>query len=65
MIVDIPDQRQVHVRGKRRDAVVGHGWTQAEIGEIVAHVALNVFSNYFKQVAEPALDFPAVPDLLV
>ena len=37
-----------------------HGWNAAEIGEIVAHVALNVFSNYFKQIAEPELDFPAV-----
>lgn len=35
-----------------------HGWTDEEIGEIVAHVALNVFSNYFNHVAKPALDFP-------
>ena len=39
------------------------GWTEAEIGEMVGHVALNVFSNYFKQVAEPVLDFPAVAAL--
>lgn len=39
------------------------GWTEAEIGEIVAHIALNVFSNYFKQIAEPPLDFPAAPAL--
>lgn len=38
-------------------------WTEAEIGEIVAHVALNVFSNYFKHIAEPALDFPAAAAL--
>lgn len=36
-----------------------HGWSDEEIGEIVAHVALNVFSNYFNHVAVPALDFPA------
>ena len=36
-----------------------HGWSDEEIGEIVAHVALNVFSNYFNHVAAPALDFPA------
>jgi hypothetical protein len=35
------------------------------VGEIVAHIALNVFSNYFKQVAEPALDFPPVAALSV
>lgn len=36
------------------------GWNDAEIGEMVAHVALNVFSNYFNHVAQPALDFPAI-----
>lgn len=46
------------------DALVAHGWNEAEIGEIVAHVALNVFSNYFKQIAEPALDFPAAAELV-
>ncbi len=39
--------------------VKSHGWSDEEIGEIVAHVALNVFSNYFNHVAAPALDFPA------
>jgi uncharacterized peroxidase-related enzyme len=34
------------------------GWSDEEIGEIVAHVALNVFSNYFNHVAAPELDFP-------
>ena len=38
--------------------VKSHGWSDEEIGEIVAHVALNVFSNYFNHVAVPALDFP-------
>lgn len=36
------------------------GWSEAEIGELVAHVALNVFSNYFNHVGRPPLDFPAV-----
>lgn len=39
------------------------GWTEEEVGEIVAHVALNVFSNVFKQIAEPPLDFPVAPAL--
>lgn len=34
------------------------GWTEAEIGEMAAHVALNVLSNYFNHIAAPALDFP-------
>jgi uncharacterized peroxidase-related enzyme len=37
-----------------------NGWSDEEIGEIIAHVALNVFSNYFNHVAAPELDFPAV-----
>jgi AhpD family alkylhydroperoxidase len=37
-----------------------HNWSDEEIGEIVAHVALNVFSNYFNHVAMPRLDFPFV-----
>jgi AhpD family alkylhydroperoxidase len=44
-------------------AVLEAGWTEAQVGEIVAHVALNVFSNLFKQVAHPPLDFPSAPDL--
>lgn len=39
------------------------GWNDIEIGEMIAHVALNVFSNYFNHVAQPELDFPAVVQL--
>ena len=46
-----------------KDALIEHGWSEAEIGEMVGHVALNVFSNYFKQVAGPVLNFPAAADL--
>ncbi|WP_035055925.1 carboxymuconolactone decarboxylase family protein [Andreprevotia chitinilytica] len=56
---------QGHVADEVRDALFAQGWTEAQIGEIVAHVALNVFSNYFKQIAEPALDFPVPADLVV
>jgi AhpD family alkylhydroperoxidase len=37
-----------------------HQWSDEEIGEMVAHVSLNVFSNYFNHVAKPELDFPSV-----
>ena len=40
--------------------VTAQGWTNEEISEMVAHVALNVFSNYFNHVALPQLDFPMV-----
>lgn len=39
-------------------ALKAAGWNDEEAGEIVAHVALNVFSNYFNHVAQPELDFP-------
>ncbi|MFJ7070399.1 carboxymuconolactone decarboxylase family protein [Streptomyces sp. NPDC101115] len=37
------------------------GVTDAELAEIVGHVALNVLSNFFNHVAQPELDFPLVP----
>lgn len=38
--------------------IKSHGWSDEEIGEMIAHVALNVFSNYYNHVAMPVLDFP-------
>ena len=40
-----------------------HGFTDGDIAEIVAHVALNIFSNYFNLVADTVVDFPAAPKL--
>ncbi|WP_265868591.1 carboxymuconolactone decarboxylase family protein [Streptomyces sp. SKN60] len=37
------------------------GVSDAELAEIVGHVALNVLSNFFNHVAQPELDFPLVP----
>jgi len=34
------------------------GYTDGEVGEIVAHVALNVFTNYFNNTAGTVVDFP-------
>jgi uncharacterized peroxidase-related enzyme len=36
------------------------GFDDEEIGEIVAHVALNSFVSFFSKVARPEMDFPAV-----
>ncbi len=41
-------------------AVRAAGYDVGQIGEIVANVALNVFTNYFNSVGETELDFPAV-----
>jgi uncharacterized peroxidase-related enzyme len=37
-----------------------HGFTDGEITEIVAHVALNIFTNYFNTALDVDVDFPRV-----
>src|SRR5262245_53254587 len=44
-------------------AVREAGYGDAEIAEVVAHVGLNVFTNYFNNVAGTAIDFPKAPAL--
>ncbi len=39
------------------------GFGDDAIAEVVAHVALNVYTNYFNNVAQPEVDFPAAPPL--
>ncbi len=41
-------------------AVKAHGITDGEVGEIVGHVALNIFTNYFNNTAKTEIDFPVV-----
>jgi uncharacterized peroxidase-related enzyme len=54
----------VEKRGQIADAdfqaVRAAGFTEGEIGEVVAHVALNVLTNYFNNVAQTEIDFPKV-----
>ncbi len=45
------------------DAAKNTGITEAEIAEIIAHVALNVFTNYFNNTAKTTIDFPEVAAL--
>jgi uncharacterized peroxidase-related enzyme len=56
----------VENRGKVTDDAVGSlyktGYSDGEIAEIVANVALTMFSNYFNLVAGTPTDFPEVPD---
>ena len=44
-------------------AVREAGYGDAEIAEVVAHVGLNVFTNYFNNVAGTPIDFPKAPTL--
>ncbi len=39
------------------------GFDDGAIAEIVAHVGLNIFTNYFNHVADTEVDFPEVPAL--
>lgn len=42
------------------DAVRSAGFSDGEIAEIIAHVALNVFTNYFNIATDVDIDFPKV-----
>ena len=39
------------------------GWSDAQIVEIVQHVALNTWTNYLNEVAATEIDFPVVAAL--
>ena len=41
------------------------GYSDEEIAEIVGHVALTVFTNYFNHVADTEVDFPPVAEVAV
>jgi uncharacterized peroxidase-related enzyme len=60
-------RRVVVTYGKVNDADVASvraaGYSDGEIAEIVAHVALNTLTNYFNNVAETEIDFPKAPAL--
>lgn len=42
------------------EAVRAAGYTNGELVEIVEHVALNTFTNYFNEVFKTEIDFPEV-----
>lgn len=44
-------------------AVRAAGWDDGAIAEVVANVAVHVFTNYFNLVADTEIDFPAVEPL--
>ncbi|TWU64730.1 Carboxymuconolactone decarboxylase family protein [Crateriforma conspicua] len=60
-------QKLVEQRGNVSDedvqALRDAGYDDGQIGEIVANVALNIFTNYFNHVADPEIDFPVAPAL--
>jgi len=41
-------------------AIRAVGFTDGEVAEIIAHVALDTFTNYFNNTVEVAVDFPKI-----
>jgi uncharacterized peroxidase-related enzyme len=56
-------QERGHVSDEDVDEVRRAGYSDGEIAEIVANVALNTFTNYFNRVADTEIDFPPVHSL--
>jgi uncharacterized peroxidase-related enzyme len=53
-------QARGHVTDAELSDVRQAGYSDAEIVEIVLHVALNTLTNYVNEVAGTAIDFPAI-----
>ncbi|MBC7706119.1 MAG: carboxymuconolactone decarboxylase family protein [Rhodoferax sp.] len=53
-----------HVDDETLTALKSVGFIDAEIVEIIAHVGMNIFTNYFNHVAKAAIDFPFVSSTL-
>jgi uncharacterized peroxidase-related enzyme len=62
-------RRVVEARGRVSDADLAAvrvaGWGDGAVGEVVANVALHVFTNYFNLVNDTELDFPSAAPLTV
>ena len=56
-------QERGRVADDELEAFRAAGFSDEAVTEVVAHVALNVFTNYFNNLAETEIDFPAVPPL--
>jgi uncharacterized peroxidase-related enzyme len=61
-------RKLVDERGRVSDADVAEvraaGLDDGAIAEVVANVALNIFTNYFNHVAETDIDFPKVEPIV-
>lgn len=54
-------QRKGDITEASIDTLKSVNMTDAEISEIIANVALNVFTNYFNLYAKTEVDFPRIP----
>lgn len=53
-------QQRGHVSADEVQKIKAAGYSDAEVVEIVLHVALNTLTNYVNSVAETEIDFPVV-----
>jgi uncharacterized peroxidase-related enzyme len=57
----------IQTRGRVSDTALAEvreaGFDDGVLAEVVAHVALDVFTNYFNNVAQTDVDFPKAPEL--
>ena len=74
-----PDAKEAAILEFASTLVVNRGWvtdeevaklrntgvTEGEITEIIANVALTIFTNYFNHVAQTEIDFPEVEELAI
>lgn len=60
--VEITNERG-HVSEDAIQSVKAAGYSDAEVVEIVAHVALNTLTNYINSVLDTEIDFPAAAPL--
>ncbi len=52
-----------HVEDSTWQAALDAGWSDSELTETSAVVALNLFTNYFNHFVQTDLDLPAAPAL--
>ncbi|MCZ2404234.1 carboxymuconolactone decarboxylase family protein [Paenarthrobacter sp. Z7-10] len=52
-----------NVREATWHAALAAGWSAEELAETFAHIATNLFTNYFNHYAGTELDLPAAPEL--
>jgi alkylhydroperoxidase family enzyme len=53
-------RKRGHVNDEALQNVRAAGYSDAELVEIVLHVALNTLTNYVNEVAKTDVDFPVV-----
>ena len=53
-------EQRGHISDRALEEVRAAGFSEQEIVEIIAHIGLNTFTNYFNHIAEPEIDFPKV-----